>query len=347
MAEYLFEWLKIFSILMTGDGQFNVTLAGGGEDGEEEEEVAPPLPPFGVPGGGRGRGAGRGVLGACRGTGRGGLGVVRGGGGLGTEHVSGVGSDEESEFGAEGGMAGMMQMMMRMNKENMKSMMEPMVEVLKSQMRGKRKREEEEEEGPKSRPILIDIPNHHLKDDAHTELDMVARSVRPYNGGDQAAYWAKRRQKAEPVIEDLKMTHLTKTPVNPSTIAQLHDRGFATSAKQWLSSNYSVRDNDRKIRAAEKGTAGAYYYDYAEAASVWDAVDAIHNYTMVLRMVHEDDWTGQLLLKTLHECRMFAHPKFGTSEQRQMIMDLFDKVRRPVWGLECWVWQGLTWSCRC
>jgi len=184
-------------------------------------------------------------------------------------------------------MAGMMQMMMRMNKENMKSMMEPMVEVLKSQMRGRRKREEEEEEGPKSRPIVIDIQNHHLKDDVHTELDMVARSVRPYNGGDQAAYWAKRRQKAEPVIEDLKMAHLTKTPVNPSTIAQLHDRGFATSAKQWLSSNFSVRDNDRKIRAAEKGTAGAYYYDYAEAASVWDAVDAIHNYTMVLRMVHE------------------------------------------------------------
>lgn len=319
--EYLFG---IFADkLLSGEGVLDVTLAGGENDALEEEEQLPIMPGV-VQGGVRGRGGVRGGRGGGRGGGAFGA-------SLGREDAGEVGSGDESVLGGEdmGGMAGMMHMMMRMNKESMRTMVEPMVEVFKTHMRAKRRREEDEEEELKSKPILIDIPNHHLKDDAHTVLDMTARSVRPYNGGDQAAYWAKRRQKAEPVIEDLKMSHLTKTPINPSTIAQLHDRGYATAAKQWLSSNYSVRDNDRKIRATEKGTAGAFYYDYAEAASVWDAVDAVHNYTMCLRMVHEDDWSGQLLLKTLHECRMFAHPKFSTREQRQMIMDLFDKVRRP------------------
>lgn len=222
-----------------------------------------------------------------------------------------------------------MAMMMRMQRQMMREFMAPVTEVMK----GKRKREDDEEEGHKSRPILIDIENHHLKDDAHSVLDMTARSLRPYNGGDLAAYWAKRRQKEEPVIEDLKMSHLTKEAVNPRVIAMLHDRGLETAPKQWLSSNYSVRDNDRKMRATDKGTAGAFYYDYAEPAGVWEAVDAVHNYTMCLRMVREDDWSGQLILKTLHECRMFAHPKFDSREQKTLIMTFFDKVIGGFGGL--------------
>ena len=275
-----------------------------------------------LPAGGRGRGGA---------PPRGGKGPA--GGGLGGAKGGSRRNDEsESEDGELTDAGAQWSMMMKMQRRMMKEFMAPVAEVMKEQMKGKRRRDDDED-GLKSLPILVDIENHHLKDDAHKVLDMTARALRPYNGGDLAAYWAKRPRKAEPVIEDLRMAHLTKEPVNPSTIVKLHDRGVETTAKQWLCSNYSVRANDRKMRATDSGTAGAFYFDYADPAGVWEAVDAIHNYTMCLRMVREDDWSGQLMLKTLHECRMFAHPKFGSKEQKELIMTFFDKVLRQSRGL--------------
>ena len=311
---------------MPGD-RANITLAGNESGEDSEEEVA-------AGGGPQLAGRGRGVVGATRG-GTGAGGGTRGGKAAGGTVRKGARREvseeyeDDDEFDDLRGSGKMnMAMMLKMQRQMMREFMVPVAEVMK----GKRKRDDDEEERHKSRPILIDIENHHLKDDAHTVLDMTARSLRPYNGGDQAAYWAKRRQKEEPVIEDLKMSHLTKETVNPRVIALLHDRGLETTAKQWLSSNYSVRDNDRKMRATDKGTAGAFYYDYAEPAGVWEVVDAVHNYTMCLRMVPEDDWSGQLILKTLHECRMFAHPKFDSREQKTHIMTFFDKVMRRSLG---------------
>lgn len=234
----------------------------------------------------------------------------------------------------------MMQMQMNMQMQMQMKMMETQsnnfVAAIKST---KRKRDEEEEEDCKSLPILIDVENHHLKDDAHTVLDMAARALRPYNGGDLTAYWAKRPRKAEPVIMDIRMSHMTKAPVNPSAVAKLHDRGAETNARHWLSSNYSVKDNDRKIRASDKSTAGSFYYDFSEPGGVWEAVDAVHNYTMALRLVREDDWSGTVLLRVLHECRMFAHPRLTPKIQRELIMGLFNQVswlETPDWGDMMW-----------
>ena len=152
--EYLFG---IFADqLLSGEGVLDVTLAGGENDALEEEEQLPIMPGV-VPGGGRGRGGVRGGRGGGRGGGA--LGAS-----LGREDAGEVGSGDESVLGGEdmGGMAGMMHMMMRMNKESMRTMVEPMVEVFKTHMRAKRRREEDEEEELKSKPILIDIPNHQV-----------------------------------------------------------------------------------------------------------------------------------------------------------------------------------------
>ena len=201
--------------------------------------------------------------------------------------------------------------------------------------RRKRKRGEEDEddsdEDVVAGPVLIDVEHHHLKDDAHTVLDWVARSVRPYNGGDQEAYWAKRPRRDEPVLEDLKMAHLTKVPINPAVLAKAHDRGAETTAKQWLSTNYSVRSNDCKMRATDKGTAGAFFYDFQEPKGVWESVDAVFNYTMALMMIRPDDWTGILVLRTLHECRYFCHPQFDARTQKELIMAFFDQVLDCPW----------------
>ena len=226
------------------------------------------------------------------------------------------------------------------NVNDMKAMMESMqnflnksgcaFDAMASSVSGKKRRcksDDGEEEQIKSMPKLVRLENHLLEDDAHTVLDWKVRfSIRPYNGGDWKLYWSKRPIKDEPVLEDLNLSHLTKSPINPNVIAKVHDRGCQTTAKQWLSSNYSVEEKGGKIRATDDKTAGAFVLSYEEPKGVWEAVDAVHNYTMVLGQVRPEDWSGRLLLNVLHCCRMFSHPKFNDKSQREMIMDFFDQV---------------------
>lgn len=190
----------------------------------------------------------------------------------------------------------------------------------------KRKREMEEEEEGAQDPVLIHLTNHELKDDAHAVIDWEARSLRPYNGGDWDLYWKKMPAKAVPVIEDLAMGHVTKAPINPNVIRKLHNRGEETTGKQWLSSNYAVEGKGGRIRADNDRTAGAFVLDYQEATGVWEAVDAIHNFTVALRFVRPEDHTGELMLRTMHDCRMFRAPSFSAQDQRRMIMDYFNQV---------------------
>ena len=183
----------------------------------------------------------------------------------------------------------------------------------------------EEEEKAESQPKLITFKD--VKDDAHTVIDWKLRAnIRPFNGSDWKTYWGKMPRKVTPVIEDVQISHLTKAPINPTVIKKLHDRGAETTGKQWLSTNYSVEDKGGRIRATNDRTAGAFVLDYEDPRGVWDAIDSIFNYTMVLRMVRPDDWTGVLLLRTLHECRMFSHPKFSAKAQKELIMTMFDQV---------------------
>ena len=193
---------------------------------------------------------------------------------------------------------------------------------------GKRKREDEEEEEAlaKSRPILIHKVGHELKDDAHSIIDWEARKLRPYNGRDWELYWSKIPMKALPVVEDVDLDRLTKAPINPNVLRKLHDRGQDLTAKQWLSSNYVVEGKGGRIRAENDRTAGAFVLDYLEPSGVWEAVDAVHNYTAALRCIRPEDHTGELMLRTLHDCRMFNGPSFSPVEQKKMIMNFFDQV---------------------
>ena len=169
----------------------------------------------------------------------------------------------------------------------------------------------EDDDEVKSKPVMLELQNHRLKNDAHSVLDWKAREVRPYNGGDQELYWRMRPRKSLPIIEDLKMQHLTKALINPNVIAKLHDRGSDMTTKQWLSSNYSVEGKGDKIRADNDRSAGAFVLDYSLAKGPWEAMDAVQNYTMAMRLVRRDDWTGDLMQRILHEYRVFAHPTFS------------------------------------
>ena len=155
--------------------------------------------------------------------------------------------------------------------------------------------EEDEDEEGKGKPVLIEMSGYELKDDAHKIIDWTARTLRPYNGGDQDLFWSKMPMKATPVIEDIKIGHLTKAPINPNMIAKIHNRGVDTTGKQWLSSNYAVEGKGGRIRAENDRTAGAFILDYAEPSGVWEAIDAIYNYQIALRAVQSSHRIGQLI----------------------------------------------------
>lgn len=101
---------------------------------------------------------------------------------------------------------------------------------------GKRKLEEEDKEA--DGPIMIDLPGHHLKDDAHSVMDKVARLLRPWMGS-QADLWKAHPRKVKPVLQDLKDRHLTKSCVNPRVVEKMHDRGAELTLKMFHHKNVS------------------------------------------------------------------------------------------------------------
>ena len=207
--------------------------------------------------------------------------------------------------------------------------------VMKKANKRKRRGEEEddEDEEVEAGPKLISIKNHHFKDDAHSVIDWKVRtSIRPFNGEDRKKFWEKMPRRAEPALEDIQLGHLTKAPINPAVIKKLHDRGTKTAGKQWLSTNFSVEDKGGRVKFYDDRTAGAFLLDYEDSKGPWEAIDGIFNYAMALRMIRPEDDSGILLLRTLHECRMFNHPKFGVKVQRELIMALFDQVGGNIWG---------------
>ena len=117
-------------------------------------------------------------------------------------------------------------------------------------------------------PVLLLVENHTIRDDAHKEIDFVARSVRPLQC-DPSVWWAEQKRVARPIKEDLEDTHLTASSVNPRTVMKLHDRGAELNNKMFLSSNVGVEQRQGKMKFNAVTNEGTYLLDYAEPQGVW------------------------------------------------------------------------------
>lgn len=158
---------------------------------------------------------------------------------------------------------------------------------------GKRKLEEEDKDA--DGPIMIDVPGHHLKDDAHTVMDKAARLLRPWMGS-QADLWKAHPRKVKPVLQDLKDRFLTRSSVNPRVIEKMHDRGAELTLKMFHHKNVSDKlfvclvvclfdplncqpdvqvnvDHRRgKLRLDADGHSAAYQQDYLEPQGKFDTL---------------------------------------------------------------------------
>ena len=183
------------------------------------------------------------------------------------------------------------------------------------------------EDEPDRVPILLDVPDHHIKDDGHDTIDFVARSVRPLQC-EQDIWWKQQPRVARPVLEDLKMTHLTCSSISPKTIARVHDRGAELTLKMFLSSNVGVESRDGKLRFDTNSVQGAFLLDYHEPQGVWEAVGAVHNYITVLKGIRSEDYSGHVMLHTLHSVRFFAGACRNVTEQKKLVTNFCDQVFR-------------------
>jgi hypothetical protein len=183
------------------------------------------------------------------------------------------------------------------------------------------------EDEPDRVPVLLDVSDHHLKDDGHQVIDFVARSVRPLQC-EQDLWWKNQPRVARPVMEDLKVSHLTCSSISPKTIARVHDRGAELTLKMFLSSNVGVETRDGKLRFDTDSLQGAFLLDYHEPQGVWEAVGAVHNYVTILRLIRTEDYSGHVMLHTLHAVRFFAGACRNVTEQKKMVTNFCDQVFR-------------------
>ena len=61
-------------------------------------------------------------------------------------------------------------------------------------------------------------------------------------------------------------------------------------------------------------------------SSFYNFYSGIYNYRDALRHVRPHDWSADLMLRTLHDYKMFAHPSLSPRVHKEMFMNFFDQV---------------------
>ena len=183
---------------------------------------------------------------------------------------------------------------------------------------GKRKKPEDDFEETPEDLILVDVPNHHIKDDGAKVGDWIARGLKPWTG-DQEVLWRNKKRVSRPVLQDLKDGHLSRGYVNPRLVARLHDRGAELCLRQFYHKNANVTERKGKLKVDNEANCAAYTFDYVEPQTVWECVDAIFHYVTALWSVRSEDYSGLVLLRALHDVRYFAGANKTDKAQAAMI----------------------------
>ena len=82
----------------------------------------------------------------------------------------------------------------------------------------------EEAETVTERPVMVQLDNYSVKDDATEHIDAFLRNkLRPINAKPEK-YWKEFDRVARPVLEAYETSHLTGYLINPRVVEKMHDR---------------------------------------------------------------------------------------------------------------------------
>ena len=79
------------------------------------------------------------------------------------------------------------------------------------------------------------------------------------------------------------------------------ERGAELTIKMFLEANVNVEQRPGKMKLDQNSTTGAFQHDFVEPQGVWQLVHALWSHTTALRNIRPSDYSGHLMLKTLHD----------------------------------------------
>ena len=197
-----------------------------------------------------------------------------------------------------------------------------MMEVVNSNKRERGEKKEMPED-----PILeVWSPrDEKAVDDNHNKYAWAVRRMVKQPNADPKNYWdqAKYKMQIKPNLrEGLFLQHLMPLGLSAKALGWGHDLCATTAIKYYThhkavngrkrKSNFSVEE-DRENMESRIVTVGQ---EWAEASSLHELAEAVHNWAAVRFMCAPWDWSGLLLLRVLHEASYFSTAADGEGPQR-------------------------------
>ena len=182
---------------------------------------------------------------------------------------------------------------------------------------------EEWEKNPETY-TMVSVDNLTVRDDAMTVGCWQSRNLRPWSGP-QDEQWRHLPRVVRPVLNSIVDEHLHDGEVNPRLLVRMHDRGSELSIKQFFGKNANVTSRQAKVRLDGDSTA-SWNLDFVEPQGVWEVMDCVHHYVTALWCVRQEDYTGLVLLRVLHDFRYFAGAARNDKHQVEMLKSFVDAV---------------------
>ena len=221
---------------------------------------------------------------------------------------------------------------------------ERLATVMTDKARGeKRMREDTQEERMKGEsPVMIDYKALEMgrgKDDAHNTICWEVRKTWRMVNKDPLDYWKGAEDgkcwpiRVEPNLAgQVYLEHLVPNLVGDKALSWVHDASRTPDVRSFLHSNSRARSKKAQrtevVATQSDSASGGMHIDsfvtWAEAGSVKEIVEAVHNYTAALFMVRPWDYSGLVILRCLHDVAFFAITSRSPKEQKELVLEFID-----------------------
>jgi hypothetical protein len=194
---------------------------------------------------------------------------------------------------------------------------------------------EEKKEMPEDPVLATWSPKgENAVDDNHKDFAWEIRRSYKQPNADPRVYWAKAkyRMKVEPNLrESLFLHHLMPLGLSSKALGWGHDL-LANTAIKYYTHNQAVSGRKRKSNFCVEEDADnmesrivSVGQEWAEASSLHEIAEAVHNWAAVRFQCAPWDWSGLLLLRVLHETSYFSTASDGEGSQRALAEKFIDE----------------------
>ena len=169
------------------------------------------------------------------------------------------------------------------------------------------------------KPEMINWKGYNVRDNGQDTLDMKLRNALKTINAKPETYFKYFDREIKPSFETIEIDHMNFNSVNPRVTKKMFDRGAFLEMKYFDPGNISVNSRPPKasFSARSGDIMGEFSLDWAEPQTMWGCFDAVLNYAINSYTIRSYDYSPWVLIKTLHEMRMFNVCK-SVKEQKKV-----------------------------